>query len=995
MTSIPSWITPAGFLFTATELISTTTSVVASGTNISYKLISGSLPSGLSISTAGAIYGSPTAVISTTTNKFVIRASNTGGVADRTFTVNITGQDNPSWSTTAGFLRVGVFNEQYALNNQWVDYQLSATPIEAPTGTELTYYIPANKGRLPPGLVLDRSGKISGFVKDTLTYDGYISDTGNYDDETYDFYPYDHKSVGVNFPGVPKVYQFKVVATDGVTSSERTFKIMISSMEILATNALAMTDAGVTIPLGTSPLQPMQWLNGTDLGVVRAANNQEIAVNVYDPAPYVGTITYSIVTGTTVTTNLPNGLTLDTRKGYIYGYIPYQPAYTRNYKLTVNASKTAGLTTITNINTFTLAVKGEVESTIEWVSGSNLGSIELGLTSELAVVARQIQTDYSIKYALNSGTLPSGLTLERDGNLSGQIAYTENTGTYTFTVVASDVYQLSSIEKQFNLTVTGTTKAPTTIYKTVTTYKTTSTYHSPSTSTKVILLTSGTTWIVPPDFTNKNTIEVWGGGASGSVHYGHQGGGGGGYGKITNLQLQTESTVTYVVGLGGTSTTLSMQDGSPTFFGGVDERRSYLYATAGSGSIGGVSNTGTLFTTTYSTATFAIGGNGGISSREAYNGGGVGGGSSGGSLSDGITGDSEYGVGGVSANITGWGVGGYGGSHTFYSTTSTNNDINGTVFGGGGGAGGTGQGTQYRGTGGNGAILITYTCYGTETTTLVASTTTVSIGQVTYTNNTYTKIYIKPFITQQNRDKYREFTTNLFTFDPKLIYRYFDPNFGIQHNIQVNLEFGIEKINLDEYAIALRENFYRRKFYFGDIKKAIATDSTGSVVYEIVYVDVVDDMVNSKGISAGMSIQNNGTYFPGSIDNMRKQLESIQLQNGEKIKVNEYNEPKFMRTPQAGDYAPPKYIRAIPLCYALPGQGDKIISRIKLSGFDFKTINFEVDRLIVQESADKSTAKYLLLERQALGDTIATDQYLFGPDWWQYMPNRNDTLTEE
>jgi hypothetical protein len=131
---------------------------------------------------------------------------------------------------------------------------------------------------------------------------------------------------------------------------------------------------------------------------------------------------------------------------------------------------------------------------------------------------------------------------------------------------------------------------------------------------------------------------------------------------------------------------------------------------------------------------------------------------------------------------------------------------------------------------------------------------------------------------------------------------------------------------------------------------------------------------------------------------MRKQLKSIQLQNGEAISVNEYNYPKFMRTPQAGDYNVPNYIRAIPLCYALPGQGDKIISRIKLSGFDFKKLDFEVDRLIVQETADSSTAKYLLLERQSLGDSIASDNYLFGTDGWQFaqLPtDKTDPLTRE
>ena len=1014
MTSIPSWITPAGFLFTATELVSTATALVASGTNVTYTLLSGSLPSGLQLASTGTVYGTPTAVVNTTTNKFVIRATNTSGVADRTFIVDVTGRDNPTWSTAEGFLRVGVNQEEYALDNQWVDYQLSATATEAPAGTTIVYYIPANGGRLPPGLSMDRAGRITGFVDDTLTYDSFISDAGGYDDESYDSYTYDHSAVaplvvsGATTPGIPKVYRFKVVATDGITNTERTFKILVSSTEILYNNASAMASIGVTATTASIySLQSMQWLNGTDLGVIRAGNNHQIPVTVYDPAPYVGTITYSIITGSSVVSNLPEGLLLDEEKGYIHGYVPYQPAYTRSYSITVKASKEGTIkfnpnnpnvlipqnyTTTTNaINTFTLAVKGEVESTIEWVTTGSVGSIELGITSELAVVARQLQTDYSIKYSLVSGSLPVGLTLERDGSLSGQVAYTANTGTYSFTVAASDVYELSAIEKQFTVSVTGTTKTPTTIYKTVTAYSTTSTFHSTGTSTKVVLLTSGTTWTVPVDFTGVNSVEVWGAGGNGSIQDGHFGGGGGGYAKITNL-LITTSTVAYSIG----------SSGAPTQFGGS----SYIIgATSGEdGTNGGSSGVGMVGTSTATwtsstTATIYYGGDGGISSADVYNGGGVGGGSSGGSSGNGTNGDNIYGLGGESVNTLGRGVGGYGGRHAFYTTTATNNDINGVSFGGGGGAGGIGQGAHYAGLGGQGAIVITYTYTGTETVTLVASTSSVAIGTVTYTDNTFTKIYAKPFFTQQKRDEYREFISNLFTFDPKLIYRYFDPNFGVQHNIKVMLEFGIEQINLDDYMPALRENFYRKKLYFGDVKKAVAATSTGSVIYEVIYVDIIDELTNNAGISVRQSIEN-GTdmYYPSSLENMRKQLEVIQLQNGEAIKVNEYNEPKFMRTPQAGDYRPPNYIRAVPLCYALPGQGDKIISRIKLSGFDFKLLDFEVDRLIVQETADSSTAKYLLLERQSLGDNIASDNYLFGTDWWQFtqLPtDKTDPLSRE
>lgn len=685
-------------------------------TTSTYTLISGKLPAGLQLSNTGTVYGTPNLVLTDTTSKFVIRETNGSTITDQTYTLTITGSPAPTWNTASGFLRVGVNNEQYALNNQWVDYQLSASPPGAPA--TLTYFIANNDGKLPPGLTLDKSGRISGFVKDKLNYDSAVSDTGGYDDEAYDTYSYDHTAVApvLNdediIAGFPKVYQFRVTATDGLKNTKRLFKIMVSSIDILLENSAAMVSAGVT-PVSTT-IQPMQWLNGSDLGTIRAGNNHEIPVTVYDPAPNIGIITYSIVTGTTVLTNLPEGLQLEPLAGYIYGTVPYQPAYTRNYVITVLATKTASASVITT-NTFTLSVKGEVESTIEWVSDSSLGTIETGITSELAVVAQQIDSDYSIKYALTSGSLPPGLTLERDGSLSGQVNY-GTTGTYTFSILASDVYELSSIEREFTVTATET------------------------------------------------------------------------------------------------------------------------------------------------------------DSRD------------------------------------------------------------------------------------------------------------------------YTKIYFKPFFARNKRQEYQNFMSNEFTFDPKLMYRYYDSNFGVQHDIKVMLEFGIEKLNLADYVIALRENFYRKRFYFGDVKKAVAKDNSGAVVYEIVYVDVADDMVNNRGISASSVVYNNNEiYYPGSLANMRRQLSLIQLDNGDSIGINEYNLPRFMRTPQAGDYKPPEYIRAIPLCYALPGQGDKIISRIKLSKFDFKQLDFEVDRIIVQESMDNSTAKYLLLERQSMSDAIDTDQYLFGPGNWQFVQSPNGT----
>lgn len=682
----PSWLTPAGFLFTATENIAVSAQIVASGTNVTYSQISGSLPTGLSVSTTGTITGVPGAVLNLTRDSFVIRAKSATGVSDRTFIIDVTGVTTPTWNTSpvtvssgTTYLNIGPTGESWALNNQYVNYTLSASAASelTPLGTNFRYYVV--EGTLPPGLTLDQNGTISGFLKDTLAVDG---------------------------ASVPKVYNFTTTVTDGIASSSTQFSILVVDPEIVKDPSLFLDnlDPGI-LTTNTNYLPPLQFINGTDLGIIRAENEQYLNVSAYNPYPETGVEFYYLVTGTTVTTQLPPDLKLDLLKGLIYGYVPYQPAFTKDYTLTIGAGRAISTTSIvTSTNTFTLAVKGAVDSSIEWVSGSTLGSIELGETSELSVKATQVNGNYEIAYQQLTGELPTGLTLSRDGTISGIVDYDANTGTYTISVQASDVYDLSAIEKTFTLDVTK------------------------------------------------------------------------------------------------------------------------------------------------------------------------------------------------------------------------------------------------------------------------------------YNDKKYTKIYCRPFFTKDKRKIYQDFITDGVIFDQSLIYRPFDPNFGVQSDIKLNLEFGIEQLNLGDIVLALQENFYRRRIYLGDIKTAIAKDSTGTVIYEIVYVDAVDDLVNSQGVSVSPVVYiNDEIYYPGSIDNQRLKLSQLTLPDLTPIDINEYMLPSYMRTVQSGDYKIPGYMRVIPLCYALPGQGQKIISRIKQSGFDLTQFDFEIDRIVVQDSLDNNSAKYLLLGRQAMGDLIDRDSYLIYP----------------
>lgn len=94
----PTWNTAAGSLatiFDSTRSSFAGTSVSASdpdsGATISYSIVSGSLPAGLSFNNAtGAITGTPNAVGSDTTSSFTVRATdNAGNTNDRTFSITV------------------------------------------------------------------------------------------------------------------------------------------------------------------------------------------------------------------------------------------------------------------------------------------------------------------------------------------------------------------------------------------------------------------------------------------------------------------------------------------------------------------------------------------------------------------------------------------------------------------------------------------------------------------------------------------------------------------------------------------------------------------------------------------------------------------------------------------------------------------------------------------------------------------------------------------
>jgi hypothetical protein len=153
----PTWNTAAGslgnFPFQYPISVQLSASAVTPATSITYTLLSGSLPIGLTLSSSGLISGTPTFISELETANFGIRATdNLNNLTDRTFSMTVSGSAIPYFTTPVGSL----FTTNDSL---WVEYQIGYTvPI-----TDIPTIIRVVDGELPPGLEINEVGIIRGY----------------------------------------------------------------------------------------------------------------------------------------------------------------------------------------------------------------------------------------------------------------------------------------------------------------------------------------------------------------------------------------------------------------------------------------------------------------------------------------------------------------------------------------------------------------------------------------------------------------------------------------------------------------------------------------------------------------------------------------------------------------------------------------------------------------------------------------------------------------
>ena len=101
-----------------------------------------------------------------------------------------------------------------------------------------------------------------------------------------------------------------------------------------------------------------------------------------------------------------------------------------------------------------------------------------------------------------------------------------------------------------------------------------------------------------------------------------------------------------------------------------------------------------------------------------------------------------------------------------------------------------------------------------------------------------------------------------------------------------------------------------------------------------------------------ISNPNDTNRFISNVTNMRENVRQSGVTEGSFL-------PIWMSTAQGTGVQELGYVTAVPLCYCKPGTAAQILLNITNSGFDFKNLDFEIDRYIVDATTGNSNEQYI------------------------------------
>lgn len=283
----------------------------------------------------------------------------------------------------------------------------------------------------------------------------------------------------------------------------------------------------------------------------------------------------------------------------------------------------------------------------------------------------------------------------------------------------------------------------------------------------------------------------------------------------------------------------------------------------------------------------------------------------------------------------------------------------------------------------------------------------------------YSNIYTTSYMDFNKRKLFKDFILNENVFPQKNIYRITDPNFGLRTDMRMLIYAGIETVDAGEYISIIGLNHERKRFLFGDVKTARATiPGTNKVVYEIIYLDIIDPLdrkdqhlpLETNKLSrvnniitadASNSIWEQSSYtkkreimsvrplesitidrtnllasdpqstkrYPNTITNWRRRIRYHELLNGKTIASERNYLPLWMTSFQSNKEEL-GFVLAMPLCYCKPNMSDEIVLNIKNyrenNNFDFNSLDYVVERYIIDSVNGYGNDKYLVFKNQGV-----------------------------